>query len=75
MKRKEINYLRLDLEEILVEEQTYYRLKKGLVDFMNILEKDGLEIVGIQLDRKEDGSFGYNIGFLLGKLKNNSNEK
>lgn len=61
----ETNYLRLDLTEVKESRATYYRLTKGQVEFLNLIEKDGSEIVGIQLDRDENNSIGFNIGFIV----------
>lgn len=69
MKEKEGKYLRVDLQEIHVNQTAYYRLTEELVRFLNLLEKNGEEIVGIELTRKEDGSFDFNIGFVVANLE------
>ncbi len=47
-------------EEVL----TYYRLTRYSVDFLNKIQKE-FEIVGIELEKNEDGGTGFNVGLIL----------
>ncbi len=68
-KEIEHRYLRLDLQESKECRTTYYRLDKELVEFLNLIEKNGEQIIGIELERKEDNSLGYYMGFMVSNIK------
>ena len=62
-------YIRADLQRTEGGQTAYYRLNKDLVDFLNLLKKKGMSIEAITLDIKEDGTYGYNIGFVVTNIK------
>ena len=57
-------FIRADLDKTSTGKTAYYRLDKGLKDFLNLcLEKEG-EIEAVILT-KEHGQYNWNIGFVL----------
>jgi hypothetical protein len=49
----------------------FVRMDRKLVDFINLISEDG-EITAVVLDKKENGKYGYNLGFYI-KLKKKRN--
>lgn len=61
-------FIRADLDKA-AGVTTFYRIDSHLRDFLNkVLEKHG-DIQAIILEKKEDGKYGFNLGFSIPKPK------
>jgi len=60
-------FIRADLMKTTSGNTAWYRMDKKMVEFLNLVEERLGKIEAINLDRKEDGSIGFNIGIICSK--------